>query len=383
MSIARDISSAGNGSWEARKDRGKKDEKPDKLLRLEALRGFAAVYVFAHHLVKGRLAISKGPLYYFFGFGQEAVILFFLLSGFVIYYSYSTGDDKSFTGYFFRRWFRIYPMYFLALGLSFLLSGGMDWKSSAICRDLAGNVFMLQDLSAAKPGVWFNVFCGNSPLWSLSYEWWFYMLFFVLMRFIGDGRRQFAAICIAAAGLASMLLWPNQISRFAAYFAIWWAGAQMARGYLSGTRQGFSSQKLSLVCLFGFVLVLGWWAARFGERTGIKLKPDTSPILEFRHFLDAMLFVAGGIIWSRFRWIFFSEIFGCFRFLAPVSYGIYILHYPIAIIGRWLPDSLGNGTQIALAVLAAFVAAYLAEFYYQPAFKRLTLRAGKFLANRL
>jgi peptidoglycan/LPS O-acetylase OafA/YrhL len=50
-----------------------------KLERLEALRGVAAVYVLLHHIIRARLGIEKGLLGLLFGFGQEAVILFFLL----------------------------------------------------------------------------------------------------------------------------------------------------------------------------------------------------------------------------------------------------------------------------------------------------------------
>ncbi len=53
-----------------------------RLMKLESIRGFAAAYVVAHHS-----AIAYGgkpPL--LLGFGQEAVILFFLLSGFVIHH---------------------------------------------------------------------------------------------------------------------------------------------------------------------------------------------------------------------------------------------------------------------------------------------------------
>jgi peptidoglycan/LPS O-acetylase OafA/YrhL len=92
-----------------------------KLERLEALRGVAAVYVLLHHIIRARLGIEKGLLGLLFSFGQEAVILFFLLSGFVIFYSFSTGRDQSFGSYFRRRWLRIYPIFFVSLFIGWLL----------------------------------------------------------------------------------------------------------------------------------------------------------------------------------------------------------------------------------------------------------------------
>jgi peptidoglycan/LPS O-acetylase OafA/YrhL len=35
---------------------------------------------------------------------------------------------------------------------------------------------MLQDVISLKPNVISAVYMGNGVLWSLSYEWWFYML---------------------------------------------------------------------------------------------------------------------------------------------------------------------------------------------------------------
>ena len=84
-----------------------------KLWRLEAIRGFSALYVVIHHTINNLslFGINIGLL---FRFGQEAVILFFLISGFVIGYSYHSGSDKSFKNYFSKRFFRIYiPLFFV------------------------------------------------------------------------------------------------------------------------------------------------------------------------------------------------------------------------------------------------------------------------------
>ena len=90
-----------------------------KLQKLEMLRGFAALYVFATHFVPARVLSKESGMGFVFRFGQEAVMLFFLLSGFVIYYSTAKQGDKSFRPYFARRLRRIYPIYLIALALSF------------------------------------------------------------------------------------------------------------------------------------------------------------------------------------------------------------------------------------------------------------------------
>ena len=83
-------------------------DSSDKLWRLDALRGFAATYVVLHHIMPRDLSWGGIDLSLAFRCGQEAVILFFLLSGFVINLSYQRSRDKRFLRFFARRFLRIY-----------------------------------------------------------------------------------------------------------------------------------------------------------------------------------------------------------------------------------------------------------------------------------
>lgn len=340
----------------------------NKLFRLEALRGFAALYVFAGHLIVGRLDIKHGLLSILFRFGQEAVMLFFLLSGFVIYYSYSTGRDQSFTGYFKRRWLRIYPIFILALLLSWFLGGAKI--NGELGKALIGNLLMLQDFSFGKPGVWVDTFCGNSPLWSLSYEWWFYMMFYPLYNFVAPHRRQWVVIAISLGGLLTGFVCPNQISRFALYFIIWWGGAEMARTYLSGRAITLNSQKACLGALVVFATALLASVACWRE-SGRALMWGVHPFLEARHFSAALGLMVGGILWARWKWRGFSGLLGWFVWVAPISYGIYVLHFPILMNVGWLPAGLSSGTQIFISITVVLLVAFLAEIYCQPLVKRM------------
>jgi peptidoglycan/LPS O-acetylase OafA/YrhL len=63
--------------------RGVAMSSANSLHQLDSLRGFAAAYVVVHHAHLAPQSAFGNLLF----FGQEAVILFFLLSGFVIHYS--------------------------------------------------------------------------------------------------------------------------------------------------------------------------------------------------------------------------------------------------------------------------------------------------------
>src|SRR5687767_13607112 len=95
-------------------------EKMNKQLyfqKLDALRGIASLYVLLHNLVYGLIGLNlvSPKVKIFFAAGQEAVILFFLLSGFVIYISFYKNPNINFKGFFIRRFKRIYFIFLISL----------------------------------------------------------------------------------------------------------------------------------------------------------------------------------------------------------------------------------------------------------------------------
>lgn len=120
-----------------------------KLENLEAARGFAALYVLLHHLDP----LAGTRLQPLLRFGQEAVIMFFLVSGFVIYFSYAKSKGGQTPGEFmWRRALRIYPIFILALGLAVLANAVKGDMSCLTVQDLVGNLLMQQDIARVKGG---------------------------------------------------------------------------------------------------------------------------------------------------------------------------------------------------------------------------------------
>jgi peptidoglycan/LPS O-acetylase OafA/YrhL len=343
----------------------------DRLVRLECLRGFAALYVFVVHIAQ-YVVKPEGLLAWPFKFGQEAVMLFFLISGFVIFYSYEAASDKSFGGYLLRRFRRIYPIFLVALGLSALLhsnDGNFD------LRTLLGNVFMLQDFSDTKPGVWFNYYGGNTPLWSLSYEWWFYMLFFPIRTRLPEAVQKYVVFGLGVAAIAVYQVWPNQISLFLGYFMIWWTGAELARAYCRRRTVGFAPVLLLGLTVFAFFLPV-WQMLLRGAPAGTILHvmlehryASFYPALEFRHISFAFAAVVVGLVWQRLGWRGFNAVFSIFAKVAPISYGIYVLHLPI--VTSTLLSGVPVPVEVAGYVATVFILAALAEGPFQRWVNRL------------
>lgn len=292
---------------------------------LDLARASAAVYVVVYHVVAH--TDSSPQLSLIFSFGQEAVIVFFLLSGFVIFSNEATRVHTP-RGYYLRRLRRIYPpIIFTMLVSSVLWATGVIHTVPTLGSAIA-TLLSLQDTAGLKPGVISSPYLGNDPLWSLSYEVFFYLVFPVVMvlwrRSERAARLVVPAICCAAYG--SYLVVPNHFSLVISYFMLWWAGAMAARAYQDG-RLSVRSIGIEVAGLVMLVLVAvagiavdGWhgvgeypglMARHFAVALGLALVLVT-PVRGALSCISARVAVPAGAV-------------------ASISYGLYVLHYPLLV----------------------------------------------------
>jgi peptidoglycan/LPS O-acetylase OafA/YrhL len=319
---------------------------------LDGLRAFAATYVVFHHIFEA-WGIQTG-IGILFLFGQEAVIVFFLLSGFVIMASESGRVASDLAGYALRRLIRIYPLLLLSLLVSTLvalanqrLAGSFSWSG------LAGTAFALQDDIVRKPGAIVSPYLGNSPLWSLSYEIWFYALFPVvcaLIRRMGYSQWLVSGISLIAFFL---YLWiPNFACLILIYFPIWWLGAGLAYSLANGTTTVRTT--LILQASIAGIAALGVSYAEL-----VKPSPQMAGFLWLmaRHFLAALVLFQGLAALVHRKWSHDQTAFAFpLSYAASLSYGLYVLHFPLlidsGIYASW-PGLLG-GFMLLLALCWLF-----------------------------
>jgi peptidoglycan/LPS O-acetylase OafA/YrhL len=301
-----------------------------RLQKLEAVRGLAGFYVFVHHYVHCNAGLAF--LQPFFIFGQTAVMVFFILSGFVIYYS-SAGRDRNFKvrDFLVRRIRRIYPAYILILlmGWGICCLSAYEWIDLN-WRSFLGNLLMLQDKQ--HPFTWFLPYLGNSPLWSLSYEWWFYLMYLPVYFLAKEHplRQQYLAAAISVLGFASFMILPNQISIMAAYFMLWWSGVELAREYLDKGKITWRRQAFSM----GMIAVnAGLWVsfAAWQYFSSGKFSSESYPFVQVQHQVTVLAMVVAGIAWYKLQFVGFDRAFGVFKHLSPISYVLYIIHLPLIL----------------------------------------------------
>ena len=147
-------------------------ERRKPLPALTGIRILAAYYVVMLHTGSGYLSRHGAPpfLVHFLERGYLAVSLFFVLSGFILAYTYE-GKIRGATHaarFWEARFARIYPTYLLALALMLPFSRDLTRPERWIV------LFMVQTWMPWRPeliGAW------NFPAWSLSVEAFFYLCF--------------------------------------------------------------------------------------------------------------------------------------------------------------------------------------------------------------
>lgn len=170
----------------------------DRLPSLTGLRFWAALLVVLYHLSRqaGRIPAVSEVVWY----GRSGVTFFFVLSGFVLAWTYD-GKRVPATVFLWRRFARIWPLLAAttALSVGAWVALGQDVSAKAVAASL-----MLVHAWIPDPVILRG---GNPAAWSLSDEAWFYLIFPLLMALpalrSARGRRWIAgAVC---AGV--VLLW--------------------------------------------------------------------------------------------------------------------------------------------------------------------------------
>ncbi len=345
-----------------------------KILEFEFLRGFAAFYVFFHHTIFQFNILEKDSILgKLFSFGQEAVMLFFLLSGYVI--SLSLLKRKySFSEYFKHRFLRIYPILIFVVLISILLKvsyTNIDFNF----QNLILNLLMLQDISALKPGTFADPFLGNSPLWSLSYEWWFYMIFYLHLVFQNKVYNKlnfliFSGFFFSFIGLISFYYFPNQISLILMYYYIWLSGAIVCLIFYDNN---FNKRKnLSVLLLMYFLLILIYFLLFINGKEYKSI--GTHPVLELRHYITSFIFLIISLAYSKYLFNYLKNKDYYQKFLklgvrpASISFGVYVIHYPVMQFFKHINETFNKGDIFTnnyflffLTIISTIFLSYIAE----------------------
>ena len=377
---------------------------------IEALRGFAALCVVLDHVI-----IWSDKLNPSFDFREEIVpyafpghlmvLVFFMLSGYVIGLTNKTTVTFDVKQYIKKRLVRLYPIYLFAVCLTVILFSITEWKS------IIGNVFFLQNIIV-------RCFDQNTPLWSLNHEVIYYALAIPLLY--GRFSVWVYAIVIGIA-LTISLFWfpvPLVIEGYLVGFLFWLSGFWLSR---SNTDILVDESKFASV----FVLLLGCSYLNsatvalsklpflHGENVLLDVVINVEDFGLYCVCLYAML-VFTGKFHKQSKWIFYATvlfslshlavllksgsffnnhvfmlpaifvIFAILLYFIPlpnfslnpfvwigkISYAMYVIHAPILFAFGYITFFSGNLltylVRLVLLFVIIFGVAYLLELKLQP-----------------
>lgn len=356
---------------------------------LETLRGLAAIYVLIHH-ARSFLWIgysngylkhpqlfdlpNKVMMYFLslFIYGHQAVIFFFVLSGFAIHFKYayqlSEGDNHfGLKTYLIRRIKRIYPTFLFALFLTFVLdtigrsiysldlsnSPNVIIKNNFNLNSLILNISFLIDNDKFLWG-------SNAALWSLKYEWWFYMLYPILFLIIRKSIILSIIVVIIFYVLSFIqVIWPAQLLKDVfSYLIIWYLGVLLAEIY-------FKRLKIKLNYLIPLVLLAPILLFLAGRYNGILEDLGWGLV-----FMSIILFFLSLDIKSKVLMILDK-----FKNLGSFSFTLYVVHVPILVLIRtYMFRNLQSASYtfgyVFFGIILCLITSYALHFLIEKPFTR-------------
>jgi peptidoglycan/LPS O-acetylase OafA/YrhL len=328
-------------------------------LYLDLIRFLAAVLVVLSHYPQLRL-MSGSAVALIPNFGREAVIVFFVLSGFVI--AYTTAEKAaSLRQYAVARCARVYSVAVPVVLASFLV---------AMIASQYFGLTMPSGYQALKPYIYLPLhflFMGELwslsetppwllPYWSLGYEVWYYVLFGVAFYLRGVKRLLLAGLVLLVMGPKLWLLLP-----------VWLAGAwlysgQKALAISRGQARAGWLATIVILCAYKYFALDVALRALGSELWPFALKLGTADryladyvvcIIIYLHFLFARQAQFGGLMAAQ----------APIRSLASYTFTLYLVHG--LVMGWWrqfYPHDPTSLVDIAMLTAAIGLATYAFGF---------------------
>jgi peptidoglycan/LPS O-acetylase OafA/YrhL len=386
---------------------------------LEGLRGLCALSVFYGHATSPIPCLdpvySPPAQWWWLDMGSVAVLLFFVLSGYVIGLTVTTPfagpEARAYLG---RRLLRLVPVNTAAV----LVAWALAPRNHA--GTILGNLAFLENYNPYPFGWRVEVIPNNPSLWSLNFEMFYYLAFLAVWRLAPRAGWLLIGLAAGAAAAVALPNFPQFVSCYASGGLYWFAGLSIA--WLA-PRQGepgnwpsalilaavlwplapfwtlfsawhlhdlsvppVSLQRLDiLAAALWLLLALTGRARRWHGRLAV-FSLGVATLAVIVRFARADFgdqgrgaFVAYaaaiGLAWALLRWSPKPTLLARLAPVGSVSYGLYAVSLAIqfGILGmRGLPRATAGSylLRLALLVFLSFGVAWLLEGRLQPVLRR-------------
>lgn len=307
---------------------------------LDLTRFTAALLVFLHHFAFK--ALTGGEYAAIGAYGEDAVMVFFVLSGFVIAYV-TDQREHNLLDYSTSRLARLYSVVVPAVLATLVLDTFGRALDPELYRISDNDHLLLRTLFTLgfANQLWsLDVrFLSNWPYWSISYEFWYYALFACLVFTTGRTRLVLVAAWALLVGAGIVLLLP-----------IWMLGVWVYRL----TRQGLTISRPLAWALFVLPVPLylmyratGWEHLLTGitDAWTVQLTGNIHYLHKARYVLHSYvvaLLVAANFIGAH-RVLQGKDFLGnradaLIRWCAEHTFTLYLFHFPVLyFVASWSP----------------------------------------------
>lgn len=324
-----------------------------QLPTLTGLRGIAALAVLFYHIRTSMGGFAPDSVIALLGQGYLAVDLFFVLSGFVLWWTYGAAfrdQGRAATlPFIIRRFARIFPLH-LAIMLAMIAFAGVLALSGRPLTpqyplaELPAHVMLVQNWGLSDRLAW------NDPAWSISAEWAAYLLLALCGTALprlrtGPWRFPLLALAVAAA-LGTWFAATGRTSigadipatgllRCLAEFGIgvllcqWWTAYRDRRALVLTTAAGLAALGAALI------------ASGVSQPAGVPLLMTAIVIIALETSLWPRPLLGGRIA----------------QWLGAISYALYLAHFFLWILFKLL--FVSDPATVSAPAIAAFVAATL------------------------
>jgi peptidoglycan/LPS O-acetylase OafA/YrhL len=313
--------------------------KPRELnVAVHGLRGVASLMVLFAHLLGGTAAhiYADRPEYVagikpFWNFGTFGVMLFFMISGFVILPSVFKYSPKEFA---LRRFFRLYPLFLFATVLFAVLNGITNHYPQH--NNFASIFYSLTFL---------DLFTSTEQIapnaWSLTYEVMFYTLAYAVFWVFSRKIPKFCKILFLVVPIWFLVTFPNAFF-FLAGAAIFWLHRNEMLNQLRFARVF----EITALCACIYLASLRHLEYR---------QTDFSGPLAYLTILSTAIYFTFAISNNSFTSYLLNNKIALY--FGTVSYSLYLIHPYSYFIARWVFVKLGLFTDnIFLSMTGFFIA---------------------------
>ena len=188
------------------------------------------------------------------------------------------------------------------------------------------------------------------------------MLFFLLYFKVAEKWRLPIVGALSLGGTVMLFIAPNTLFQILSYFILWWCGAELAKAY---DQEGWPSWRSQAPSLGVLILCLAIRTPRGALQSFSKGAHGYHPFVEFWNLSAGLVLILVALLLGRAGCRALAKVIAPFAWIAPCSYGLYVVHGPLVFHGDWLGFIPFTVVKVVLYIGVALGLAWLAEGPYQ------------------